>query len=108
MSYQSKYTGAEIDGLLDKAGTALQEHQDISHLADKKTLDDAIEEMFTIIGSHNREVKFFCIEPVTVKVGNIEYDFDANTVATAFIGDLDFEIIPTSNKIIKLFEPSSI
>lgn len=101
MSYQSKYTGAEIDGLLDKAGTALQEHQDISHLADKKTLDDAIEEMFTIIGSHNREVKFFCIEPVTVKVGNIEYDFDANTVATAFIGDLDFEIIPTSNKSIK-------
>lgn len=101
MSYQSKYTGAEIDSLLDKARTALQEHQDISHLAEAKDVEKAIEEMFTIIGSHNREVKFFCIEPVTVRVEDIEYRFDANTMATVFVGDLEFEVIPTSNKSIQ-------
>lgn len=30
MGYNLKHKGAKIDELLDKAGTALQEHQDIS------------------------------------------------------------------------------
>ena len=30
MGYKSKYTGAQVDAALDKANTALQEHQDIS------------------------------------------------------------------------------
>lgn len=33
--YHLKHQGPQIDALLDKAGTALQEHQDISHLAEK-------------------------------------------------------------------------
>lgn len=101
MSYQSKYTGAEIDELLDKAGTALQEHQDISHLAEEKDVKDAIDEMHAIIGSHSKEVKFFCIEPVIVKVGSVEYNCEANQIATVFVGDEDFEIIPTSSKSVK-------
>lgn len=79
----------------------INEHQDISHLAPKKDVDEALEEMYAIIGSHNKEVRFFCIEPVTVKVGNKEYLFEANQVATVFVGDEEFEIIPTSNQSIK-------
>lgn len=30
MSYNSKYTGEQVESLLEKAGTAIQEHQDIS------------------------------------------------------------------------------
>ena len=102
--YQSNITGDEVVELLGRAKTALQEHQDISHLAkdkDVKAVKDAIDEMRTIIGSHSKEVKFFCIEPVTVKVGSIEYNCEANQIATVFVGDEEFEIIPTSAKSIK-------
>lgn len=37
MSYNSKYTGVEVENLLGKAGTALQEHQDISGKLDSST-----------------------------------------------------------------------
>lgn len=131
----------EIREGASKGATALQEHQDISNLATKNEVavgldnkvdkidgkglstedftttekqkleglsnyDDAeirasIEEMRTIIGSHSNEVKFFCIEPVTVRVGNIEYNCEANQIATVFVGDEEFEIIPTSAKSVK-------
>ena len=35
MGYNSRYKGAEVDALLEKAGTALQEHQDLSGKQDK-------------------------------------------------------------------------
>lgn len=38
MAYHLKHVGEEIDNLLDKADTALQEHQDISYLATKDEL----------------------------------------------------------------------
>lgn len=38
MAYHLKYKGQEIDKRLDLAGTALQAHQDISHLATKNEL----------------------------------------------------------------------
>jgi hypothetical protein len=38
MAYKLKYAGEEIDTLLGKASTALQEHQDISGLATKEEL----------------------------------------------------------------------
>lgn len=86
--YRLKYKGPKIDELLDNA----------SEVPDIKT---AIDEMRTIIGSHNKEVKFFCIEPVIVKVGDIEYNCEANEIATVFVGDEEFEVIPTSAKSIK-------
>lgn len=51
MSYNSKYTGVEVENLLGKAGTALQEHQDISNLATKTELNkkqDTISDLATI------------------------------------------------------------
>lgn len=51
MSYNSKYTGVEVENLLGKAGSALQEHQDISHLATKTELSkkqDTISDLATI------------------------------------------------------------
>ncbi len=78
MSYQSKFTGEELERRLD-----------------------LIPELEKVIGTHNKEVRFFCIEPVTVKVGDVEHYCEANQVATVFVGDDDFEIIPTSNRSIQ-------
>ena len=44
MAYHLKYVGEEIDNLLDKADTALQEHQDISYLATKEELSSGLGE----------------------------------------------------------------
>lgn len=60
-----------------------------------------IPELEKMIGTHNKEVRFFCIEPVTVKVGEVEHYCEANQVATVFVGDDEFEIIPTSNRSIQ-------
>lgn len=49
MSYTLRHAGEEIDVLLDKAGTALQEHQDISHLATKDELSDGLNKKQDII-----------------------------------------------------------
>lgn len=49
MSFRLKYDGDEINERLDKAGTALQEHQDISHLATKKELSDGLNKKQDII-----------------------------------------------------------
>lgn len=49
MSFRLKYEGDEINERLDKAGTALQEHQDISHLATKKELSDGLDKKQDII-----------------------------------------------------------
>ena len=49
MSFRLKYDGDEINERLDKAGTALQEHQDISHLATKKELSDGLDKKQDII-----------------------------------------------------------
>ena len=49
--FKLKYKGEKINELLDKAGTALQQHQDISHLATKQALNakqDAISDLSAI------------------------------------------------------------
>lgn len=78
MSYKSKFTGEELERRLD-----------------------LIPELEKMIGTHNKEVRFFCVEPVVVKVGDVEYACEANQVATVFVGDEEFEIIPTSNRSIQ-------
>lgn len=42
MAYHLKYKGPAIDERLDLAGTALQEHQDISHLASKEDVTSGL------------------------------------------------------------------
>lgn len=78
MAYNSKYTGQEVEELLD-----------------------SIPNLEAAINTHNKEVRFFCIEPVVVKVGDVEHQCESNQVATIFVGDEDFEIIPTSNNSIQ-------
>lgn len=68
---------------------------------DTSEIDAKLEIMQKTIGTHNKEVRFFGIEPVTVKVGDTEYYCEANQVSTVFVGDEDFEIIPTSNNSIQ-------
>lgn len=67
----------------------------------KEEINPTIEDIYKLIGTHNKEVKFFCIEPVTVVVGDVEHHFEANQVATVFVGDADFEIRTTSNESIQ-------
>ena len=45
MGYNLKYKGTKIDELLDKASTALQEHQDISHLATKTEVNAKVDKV---------------------------------------------------------------
>lgn len=78
MAYNGKYKGIEIDSLLSK-----------------------IPELEGMINSHNKELRFFCVEPVTVVVDGVEHYCNANEIATIFVGDADFEIIPTSNNSIQ-------
>ena len=92
---------ARIAEVESKIPTKVSQIENDLNLAKKEDVDAEIEKMYQLIGAHNKEVKFFCIEPVTVKVGEEEYYFEANQVATVFVGDLEFEIIPTSNKSIK-------
>ncbi len=68
---------------------------------DTSEIETKLEIMQKTIGTHNKEVRFFGIEPVTVKVGDVEYYCEANQVSTVFVGDEDFEIIPTSNNSIQ-------
>lgn len=88
---------AEVEG---KIPTKVSQLENDLGFAKKSEVDASIEDMYRIIGTHNKEVKFFCIEPVTVVVEGVEHHFDAGQVATVFVGDADFEIIPTSNESI--------
>lgn len=78
MAYNSKYTGEQVEELLG-----------------------IIPGLENAINTHNKEVKFFCVETVVVKVGGVEHTCEANQIATVFVGDEEFEIIPTSNQSIK-------
>lgn len=78
MAYNSKYTGEQVEELLG-----------------------IIPSLEKAINTHNKEVKFFCVETVVVKVGDVEHTCEANQIATVFVGDEEFEIIPTSNQSIK-------
>ena len=49
MEYRLKYKGKEIDDRLDLAGTAIQEHQDISGLATKDELEEALSQKQDVI-----------------------------------------------------------
>lgn len=63
MSYNSKYKGEEVEFGIDLAYTALQEHQDISHLATKEE-----------IPSLNGYAKLTDIPEVPTKVSELEND----------------------------------
>ena len=62
MGYQSKYTGAEIDNLLDKAGTALQSEQykgtvtGVKINGATKNPSNGIVDLGTIITEHNTNI----------------------------------------------------
>lgn len=60
-----------------------------------------IPEIEKLINSHNKKLEFFAIEPVTVIVDGVVTECAANEVSTVFVGDKDFEIIPTSNSSIQ-------
>lgn len=78
MVFNSKFTGEEFEHRLDM-----------------------VPELEKLIKSHNKEVQFFCIEPVKVVVGGVEHYCKTNEIATVFVGDEEFEIIPTSNNSIQ-------
>lgn len=62
---------------------------------------EVIEKLQSAINSHSKELKLFCVEPVTVIVEDTEYICQVNEVTTVFVGDKSFEIIPQSNNSIQ-------
>lgn len=64
MSFHLSYTGDEVQSLLEKAGTALQEHQDLSDYYTKEGVDDAILE--ETIRAINRE------EDLEILIGEVQ------------------------------------
>lgn len=62
----------------------------------QSVIDSKVQKLMT-----NTELKFFCIEPVTVVINGESTTYEANTLVDIFLKTTDeFEIIPTSNKSI--------
>lgn len=74
---------------------------DTSHLLKREEAKNVIQGIYDLLASHNKELKFFAVETVTVKVDNVDHVCNPNEITTVFVGDKDFEIIPTSNNSIK-------
>lgn len=69
----------------------------IESLASKEYVDDKVNKLIT-----NTELKFYCIEPVQVKINDEITQYSTNTLVDLFLNINDtFEIIPTSNNSIK-------
>ena len=62
----------------------------------QSVIDSAVQKLMT-----DTELKFFCIEPVTVVIKGESTVYEANTLVDIFLktGD-EFEVIPTSNSSI--------
>ena len=59
-------------------------------------IDSKIQKLMT-----DTEIKFFCIEPVTIVVGEKSTTYEANTLVDVFLKSSDeFEVITTSNSSI--------
>lgn len=64
-----------------------------------------LEALQASVSKHNKCISFYNIEPVTVKIDEEETIYSPNQTHTIFVGDSDFEIIPTSNSsIIQLLD----
>lgn len=60
-------------------------------------IDNKVSKLMT-----DTEIKFFCIEPVTITVNGESQMYPGNTLVDKFINASDtFEVIPTSNNSIK-------
>ena len=71
-----------------------------SQYATLNEVDVKVQELIT-----NTELKFFCIEPVVVKINDNEHSYQSNTLVDLFLKKEDiFEIIPSSdNSILALY-----
>lgn len=88
--------------------------KDGGNIFDKKLIDldglrvyhtgisERIEKLDNAVKTHNKVISLFCIEPVSVTVNGITAICNVNEHSTIFVGDNNFEIIPTSNKSIKV------
>lgn len=62
----------------------------------QRVIDEKVQNLIT-----DTELKFFCIEPVTISINGDNNTYDANTLVDVFLKSSDeFEVIPTSNKSI--------
>lgn len=62
----------------------------------QQVIDSKVQKLMT-----DTELKFFCIEPVTVVISSESNTYEANTLVDIFLKTTDeFEVIPTSNSSI--------
>lgn len=65
-------------------------------------ISERIEKLDNVVKTHNKVISLFCIEPVSIIVNGTTMICNVNEHSTIFVGDNKFEIIPTSNKSIKV------
>lgn len=73
---------------------------EIVTIKDKKYIDNAVQKLMT-----NTELKFYCIEPVTVSINGEETIYDTNTLVDIFLKTEDELTITTTsdNSILSLY-----
>ena len=76
-------------------------HADATYTNDGNTVSSVLNKLYDLVGSHNKCIQLFCIEPVTVTINGVDTICNAGEQSTVFVGDTEFTITPTSNKSIK-------
>lgn len=111
--YCSKYDDSEIINLLSEKADLEHTHSYQDLIADspnKVLVSDetnfVLKDIQELIGVTNtsRQLKFYCVEPVTVTVNNVSQNFQANSFVNIYFTDNDiFEVTPSSeNSILTL------
>ena len=73
-------------------------HSNLTNQIDKK-LDSYAK--ISELNKLQKEIQLYCIEPVTITVGEVETICNINEYTRIFVGDFEFSITPTSNNSIK-------
>lgn len=73
----------------------------MAKIVDLDRLSKYHKNIMSIINTHNKEIRLYCIEPVTITVNGIDTICNANEYSNIFVGDNEFIITPTSNNSIK-------
>ena len=104
MSYNSKYTGRQVEDLLGKAGTALQEHQDISQLATKNELTNGLSSKVDKVAGKQLSTEDFTTSLKEKLAGLSNYDDTTiNEAVNALRKDFDTLVSGDSTTAIKTF-----
>lgn len=99
---EGKKTVTAIDSITGEQ-VYIGSHAKTTYMSDGSNVEDYLQSQVKKLLA-NTELKFYCVEPVSVRINDTTTDYDANSHVDIFLNiDDDFEIIPTSdNSILSL------